>query len=69
MQQPRSGSPFRDAKTLAPFVWMNVVAIASVVVALLPLALRGRPLGRTDRDEAPFEPVGVDAPEARVAER
>lgn len=69
MQQPRSGSPFRDAKTLVPFVWMNVVAISSVVVALLPLALRGRPLGRTDRrDEAAFEPV-VDAPEARVAER
>lgn len=49
---------------------MDVVALTSIVVALLPLAWRGRPIGRLDReDEARAAPEGVEAGAPRAAER
>lgn len=39
-------SPLRDARTAISFAWMNVTAVVATTAALLPLAWRGRPLGR-----------------------
>lgn len=65
-------SPLGNVKTAISFAWMNLTAVAATTAALLPLALRGRPLGRRDRAvhavEAP-EPasagVELEAPELR----
>ena len=39
-------SPLRDARTAISFAWMNLTAVLATTAALLPLAWRGRPLGR-----------------------
>lgn len=44
-----TGSPLRDTRTAISFAWMNLVAVVSTTAALLPLAWRGRPLGRSRR--------------------
>jgi hypothetical protein len=65
-------SPLQNARTAISFAWMNLTAVVATTVALLPLAVRGRPFGRLDRAgravEAPEQaPVGVEleAPELR----
>ncbi len=65
-------SPLQNARTAISFAWMNLTAVVATTAALLPLAVRGRPLGRRDHAgravEAPEQtPVGVEleAPELR----
>ncbi len=62
----RLRAALRDARVVVAFALVDVVAIAAATVALLPLALRGRPAGAGPR---PLEParrpaVGDDAQDA-----
>lgn len=55
----RLRAALRDARVVVAFALVDVVAIAAATVALLPLALRGRPAGARPRPLEPSRPAAV----------
>ncbi len=52
----RLRAALRDARMVVAFALADVVAIAAATAALLPLALRGRPVGARPRTLEPSRP-------------